>query len=97
MLSRVCSPGFRGNNLELMMKTLVKLFVFLGLILLIVADLVAWKIPAAWVAGPGQLVQPGYSVLPVSRVRSGRAALEEFNSSVNDVMLGEVKWDFMTI
>jgi hypothetical protein len=92
MLSRVCSPGFRGNNLELIMRALVKLFVFLGLVLLI-AGFVAWKVPAAWILNQvnwsGQNIQ--YSRVTGTLWQGGVEQVLR-----NDVMLGDVKWDFMT-
>lgn len=75
------------------MKALVKLFVFAGLILL-VAGVVVWKIPAAWV-----LSQVNWSNHDVYYARiTGtlwQGGIEQFVR--NDVVLGDIKWDFMTV
>jgi hypothetical protein len=93
MLSRGCSPGFRGNNQELIMKALVKLFVFAGIVLLI-AGVVAWKLPAAWVLSQvnwhGQDIH--YARITGTLWQGGVEQLER-----NDVLLGDVQWDFMTV
>jgi hypothetical protein len=76
-----------------MMKTLVKLFVFFGVVLLIVGFAV-WKIPAAWV-----LNQVNWSRQNTDYARfTGtlwQGGVEQLVR--NDVMLGDVQWDFKTI
>ena len=93
MLSRVCSPDFRGNGLELIMKTLVKLFVLAGVVLLILG-VVAWKVPAAWMLNQvnwsGKNIH--YARFTGTLWQGGVEQLER-----KDVMLGDVEWDFMTV
>jgi len=93
LLKWVCSPGFWGNNLGLKMKTIVKLFVFAGLVLLIVG-VVAWKIPASWVLGQ---VNWASKDIRYARVTGTlwEGKMEQLNR--HDLMLGDVNWDFQTI
>ncbi len=75
------------------MKTLVKLFVLAGVVLLILG-VVAWKVPAAWV-----LSQVNWSG---KNIHYGRFTGTLWQGGVeqlerNDVMLGDVGWDFKTI
>lgn len=93
MLSRVCSPGFRGNNLELIMKALIKLFVFAG-ILLLIAGVVLWKVPASWL-----LSQVNWASRDIHYARfTGTLWQGSVEQLVrNDLLLGDLKWDFMTV
>ena len=93
MLKRVCSPDFWGNDLELKMKTIVKLFVFAGLVLLI-AGVIAWKIPASWVLG-----QVNWSSKDIRYARVTGSLWEGKMEQLDwhDVMLGDVNWDFQTL
>ena len=74
------------------MKALVKIFVFVGLILL-VAGVVAWKTPAAWVMSqvnrPSQDVQ--YARVTGTLWKGGVEQLVW-----HDLMLGDVQWGFLT-
>ena len=75
------------------MKVLIKLFVFVGLILLIVG-VVAWKIPASWVLG-----QVNWSSKGISYARVAGTLWEGNMEQLRrrDVMLGDVSWDFQTM
>jgi len=85
--------GFWGNTLELNMKALVKIFVFVGLILL-VAGVLAWKAPAAWVLSrihwSGQDIH--YARITGTLWQGGVEQL-----IWGELMLGDVKWDFLTL
>ena len=75
------------------MKTIVKLFVFAGLVLLI-AGVIVWKIPASWVLG-----QVNWSSKDIRYARVTGSLWEGKMEQLDwhDVMLGDVNWDFQTL
>ena len=75
------------------MKTLIKIFVFVGLLLLL-AGVAAWKMPAAWV-----LSQVNWSRQDIHYARiTGSLWQGSVEQLVRkDLLLGDIKWDFMTV
>ena len=74
------------------MIILRKLFVFAGLLLLILG-VVAWQTPAAWIAKFADLQEKGYSY---ARMTGTFWKGEAIQVKYRDLMLGDVKWDFKT-
>jgi hypothetical protein len=74
------------------MTVLRKLFVFGGLIFLILA-IVAWQTPAAWIAKFSNLPEKGISY---GRMTGTFWKGEAFQVKYRDLMLGDMKWDFKT-
>lgn len=75
------------------MRILRKLFIFVGLIILLVT-LVAWKTPASWIADKTDLARKGASF---ARVTGTFWAGEAEQVEYRDLMLGDVKWNFLTL
>jgi len=74
------------------MKILRKLFVFGGLIILILG-VVIWQVPAAWIVKYSDLPKKGYSYGRMTGTLWKGEAEQVKNP---DLMLGDVKWDFKT-
>jgi len=74
------------------MRILRKLFVFGGIIILLVA-VAAWKTPAAWIANLMNLSRQGISYARITGT-FWKGEAEEVKR--RDLLLGDIKWDFLT-